>query len=858
MSCLEANQQPGVASQSDSGDSSFSSTVTNTCRQACSGSTPAGSLNATHYELPRGKPTTGRGFAKRLGRQQLLASCHEHDLIMVEHLFLPLMFPLQSHHLPPMPCSLSALTSILALEPATKWLHQPSWSNCFLPVSISYPVSRNITASFAPSTPSHKAIKLSMNISIQTPLQTTRSAIQKPSFFVLKLSDSARPGSMSQSKDQKRHLHIFTAGSAGIAGHTLNWTSQDSYICAAGLNILGELPIDRSWLTYDIVEAGLVLGKSGARSVQHSNCAPRCLTEELIPSSASKSAGDGIGPPPKRRRRNQYDETKDFPVEIIDLSTESEGEDRVTHRHDPSNHLISEKKGQELQNFVTVLKLEWMNTSIKSGKCVSQDPFVVYLGRKIPPPPPPTKAENKQDLLQKSNQIIQRVNHDASLPTPRAPPPDHIYARRSKRTPRWISQRPRPSYIDKRPQNMKRGNGCTPTAGLGPRPSRICLPTLSTLHSPNEDFISQLVKIRQIRKLTLDEIGVRAYSTSIASLAAYPHPIQRPSEILALPGCNAKIAELFSQFQQHGGCNHTDDDGNVATADALETDPALCVLNSFYQIWGVGAKTAREFYQRGWRDLDDIVEHGWSTLSRVQQIGVKFYEEFQQGVPRAESEGIATVIRDHAGRVRPEAGGGCGIECVIVGGYRRGKGLSGDVDVVLSHRDDAVTRNLVVDVVASLEAERCITHTLSLHLTSSLREQQTLPFDGDDTRKFDTLDKALVVWQDPHFDPTIPGHDGHQGGNPNIHRRVDIIISPWRTIGCAVLGWSGDLTFQRDLRRYAKKARSLKFDSSGVRDRSTGRQIDLEHDGETWEEREKLVMEGLGVGWRPPEERCSR
>ncbi|OQE06581.1 hypothetical protein PENVUL_c017G08292 [Penicillium vulpinum] len=44
-------------------------------RQACSGSTPAGSLNASHHRLPRGKSTTGRGFAKRLRRQQLFACC---------------------------------------------------------------------------------------------------------------------------------------------------------------------------------------------------------------------------------------------------------------------------------------------------------------------------------------------------------------------------------------------------------------------------------------------------------------------------------------------------------------------------------------------------------------------------------------------------------------------------------------------------------------------------------------------------------------------------------------------------------------------------------------------------------------
>ncbi|KAI2720106.1 hypothetical protein CBS147318_3412 [Penicillium roqueforti] len=655
----------------------------------------------------------------------------------------------------------------------------------------------------------------------------------------------------SSSKDKTEHVSLFsTQPPIFILPMHLSLEELDE--------IEGRLIDYGGRLTYDIAEAGLVLGKVGRVKRAALELRTRGVwTEELIPSSTPKSIGGGGEPPLKRRRTDQYDGINDVPVEIIDLSTESEGEDGATNQHDPSKQQIAEKKAEAIENSITVLKLEWLDTSITSGRCVSQDPFVVYRGRKIPSPPT-TVSENKQDLLkQKSNQIIQRAKEDAGVPTPRAPPPDHIHARRSKEPPDRSSQHPRPTLYRKTTSEHEMDESNAPSQPDWVRDQVIfaCLRS-APLHPPNEDFILQLVKIRRIRELTIDKIGVRAYSTAIAALAAYPYPIQRPSEILALPGCNAKIADLFAQFQQHGGCEHTDDDGNVAAADSLEKDPILRVLNSFFQIWGVGAKTAREFYQRGWRDLDDIVEHGWDTLSRVQQIGVKFYEEFQEGIPRAESEGIATVIQDHAARVRAEDANG--IECVIVGGYRRGKQVSGDVDVILSHRDDAVTRNLIVDLVASLEAERYITHTLSLHLTSSLREQQTLPFHGDDTRKFDTLDKALVVWQDPHFDATAVEHNDRQVKNPNIHRRVDIIISPWRTVGCAILGWSGDLTFQRDLRRYAKKARFLKFHSSGVRDRGTGRQVDLEEDGETWEEREKLVMEGLGIGWRPPEERCSR
>ncbi|KAJ5542519.1 hypothetical protein N7535_004941 [Penicillium sp. DV-2018c] len=595
-------------------------------------------------------------------------------------------------------------------------------------------------------------------------------------------------------------------------------------------------------LTYDIAEAGLILGKIERPKRAALELRSRGIwTEEVIPESTPKSTASDMGPPAKRRRTGEYDGSKGAPIEIIDLDAESQSE-----KNGVATQLSSPQKAELDKNSVTVLKLEWLQASIASGEIASQDTYIVYRGRKIPTPTK-TPAATQQELELKSSQILERAKQDAGSPAPSLPLSDHFRSRRSKEP-----DHPIPTLYRTTTSEQEEAEENPP-----PQPDWVrnqvmyaCMRS-APLHPPNEDFIGQLVKIRRIRELTLDQIGVRAYSTSIAAIAAYPHRIRRPGEILTLPGCDIKIADLFAQFQQHGGCSHTDDDGNVAAADALETDPMLRILNTFYQIWGVGAKTARDFYQRGWRDLDDIVEHGWNTLSRVQQIGLKYYDEFQEGVPRAESEDIANVIRDHASRVRGE-----GMECIIVGGYRRGKELSGDVDIVVTHRDDAVTKNLVVDIVASLEAGKYITHTLALHLTSSHREQQTLPLHNDDTRGFDTLDKALVVWQDPVFEATDAGDDNPKK-NPNIHRRVDIIISPWRTVGCAVLGWSGDTTFQRDLRRYAKKSRSWKFDSSGVRDRVTGNQIDLEHGGQTWEEREKLVLEGLGVGWRPATERCS-
>ncbi|KAJ6437880.1 DNA polymerase beta [Purpureocillium lavendulum] len=355
-------------------------------------------------------------------------------------------------------------------------------------------------------------------------------------------------------------------------------------------------------------------------------------------------------------------------------------------------------------------------------------------------------------------------------------------------------------------------------------------------NSLNGPFIEELKNIRTLRLLQGDQIGVRAYSTAVATLAAYPYELQVPQEIERLPGCGAKFAGLYGEWRQTGQTKET--------ADAA-LDSRLTVLKLFHDIWGVGDTTAREFYRKGWRDLGDIITYGWDSLSRLQQIGVKFYDELLLKIPRQEVESIAGVILSHARQID------AGFELAIVGGYRRGKKQSGDVDVVISHRDEEKTLNAVDKIVRSME-DNFITHTLSLAGSRARR------------RIRHARQGHGAVWQD-----VARLKANGEGGTepPPPHQRVDIIVSPWKTVGCALLGWSGGTTFQRDLRRYCKRERGLKFDSSGIRRRADGEWMDLEsrrrggsgpaEPAPDMETAEKRVFEGLGLVWRPPEERCT-
>ncbi|MCJ1323324.1 hypothetical protein MMC15_008680 [Xylographa vitiligo] len=374
------------------------------------------------------------------------------------------------------------------------------------------------------------------------------------------------------------------------------------------------------------------------------------------------------------------------------------------------------------------------------------------------------------------------------------------------------------------------------------------------LYTPNDEFVAHLETIKLERILTGDEIGVRAYSTSIASIRAYPYELTSTKEILSLPGCDHKIAHLFYEWETTG---------HIQAVDDIQADPILTALRIFYNIWGVGAKTAREFYHdRKRRELDDIIEFEWSSLTRVQQIGLKFYEEFELKIPRSEVEYIASIVTYHAKKVVDDQ-----IESVVVGGYRRGRSENGDVDIIVSHREESATNHLINPIVAALETAGWITHSLSVMTSNSDRGQQPVSYKFNDEKRgtgFDTLDKALVVWQDPVW-PSMAEDlaNNSKAKNPNVHRRVDIIISPWRTVGCAVAGWTSGTTFQRDLRRYAKHRKGWKFDSSGVRERGTGEWVDVERwtdiktRAKTWQEAEKRVFEGLGLEYREPWERNS-
>ena len=724
--------------------------------------------------------------------------------------------------------------------------------------------------------------------------------------------DCQAPGASAGSLSLKGLPKIFVL--LGHGSHPGSLSQEELH------NLEEKLSKAGATVTYDILEARLVLGAvSTARRAQIELKWLKLRTEQIHHGSDSDEhrslldtrqtlsiATKRNGSPAKKRRRLKSGQHEDYfddaPIErkATPAASETDDEDNATSKtmsqlsisHADATALSSDSVEPESTGIspefpddrVKVVKIDWFIDSEEAGLLQPMENYLVYEGRVLSAREP-HESNNEHRKLGKdsqgaaiSNTVETRTDVEHHTPKRIYLPDEPTSGRYGKQaqidnalrrdfhgrsfisSSQQASQKP--SAGTARPVHFLRETTSEHDEGISRslpempewvKKNKIYACERSTpLHTPNDDFISLLKKIKLARVLTGDDIGVRAYSTSIASIAAYPYKLSSTNEIIHLPGCDEKIAHLFYEWETTG---------HLQAVDDMKADPVMTALEAFYNIYGVGAKLARQFYyDKGWRELDDIIENGWHLLNREQQIGLKFYDDFQLKIPRSEVEYIASVATYHAKRVVDD-----GIECIIVGGYRRGVTENGDVDIILSHREESATRHLITPVVEALEHSGWITHTLSVLTTNSDRDQQPVRYKFGSERPghgFDTLDKALVVWQDPNWPSRADDlADNPRAKNPNPHRRVDIIITPWRTVGCAVSGWTSGTTFQRDLRRYAKHAKGWKFDSSGIRERGTGKWLDVEKwtnvktRAKTWQEAERRVFEELGLEWREPWER---
>lgn len=237
-------------------------------------------------------------------------------------------------------------------------------------------------------------------------------------------------------------------------------------------------------LTWDIQEAELVLGKISKRERAIFELRRLNLrTEELLSHPREDDGLQETDDGPSRKRRKVSPHHSDFPPEI--------------------SHFGDISVSAESAKIVKVLKLSWLTESLAAGTQLPIEDYLVYIGRKLPPAIKARVGSHQGDEP-KTPQRAARIGGHRGDDGARTQRPTLVHETTSEHD---IPLPPIPEFLQT-PYSCQR-------------------PTLA--NPPNADFIEELKDVRTLRILRGDQVGVRAYSTSIASLSAYPFALQSPS-----------------------------------------------------------------------------------------------------------------------------------------------------------------------------------------------------------------------------------------------------------------------------------------------------------------------------------------
>ncbi|KDR75668.1 hypothetical protein GALMADRAFT_248274 [Galerina marginata CBS 339.88] len=364
----------------------------------------------------------------------------------------------------------------------------------------------------------------------------------------------------------------------------------------------------------------------------------------------------------------------------------------------------------------------------------------------------------------------------------------------------------------------------------------------SPLVCVNQALAEELGVLGRSRELEGLAINALSYERSVAIIKSYPHLITKETysrDIVKLPGLGNKTLSKIKEFIKNG-C--------IEESRTTRKSERFQSLSTFATIYGIGATNARQLYDLGLRTIEDMERYydviPGSTASSLGaelvtpngrkiptdkapdmsiKISLVMREDLEVPIPREEVEEMHKVVMRELEKIQP------GCVSTVVGGYRRGKPLSNDVDIVISHSDlrsgAGLVKGLCAKFIQLLHASGLVTNVMHLsgfHAHNALR-----------TGHWDSLEKALTVF-------VLPS----DGKRKPLHRRLDLIFASPEAYWTAVVGWSGSKMFQRDLRLWAKTERGLKFDSSGLTRR---------HDSKLLIPRsEREVFDILGLDWVDP------
>lgn len=266
-------------------------------------------------------------------------------------------------------------------------------------------------------------------------------------------------------------------------------------------------------------------------------------------------------------------------------------------------------------------------------------------------------------------------------------------------------------------------------------------------------LIDALDTMRKKEVLEKQTFRARAYATVIRQLKERAEPVTSYEDIHHFQGVGEKIREKIKEIIETG---------HLRSAERVKETHATDAVDVLQHIYGVGPAKVRELIQQGIHTVEQLrgnLERNPQLLNEKQKIGLRYYEELLERIPREEMEAHRDLLPTYLPDEMKEW------ETEIVGSFRRGLSSSGDIDMLIkvpANVTNKTAKTLLAAYVLKMKEAGYIEEVLALgeHKCMAICR----------------LGKA---------------------------RRLDLLLTPDEEYACAILYFTGSDQFNVAFRHYA-------------------------------------------------------
>ena len=309
----------------------------------------------------------------------------------------------------------------------------------------------------------------------------------------------------------------------------------------------------------------------------------------------------------------------------------------------------------------------------------------------------------------------------------------------------------------------------------------------------NEEFINLLDKLSEIMLKHGEPFRAKAYQKAQDTILKYPGNIISFQQLEGLSGIGPTIMDKLKEYVETG---------TLRVLEQEKTNP----INIFTDVYGIGPKKAEELVKAGIKTIEELRLNQNDLLNEIQKIGLKFYEDILQRIPRSEIEQYKIIFEKCFVKNNDKDA------FEIVGSYRRGAQDSGDIDIIITGLTSLAYKNLI---------DNLIKNKIILHVLSS------------------GPSKTLVIAKLP---------------NSSVARRVDFLYAPINEFPFAILYFTGSKIFNTMMRQTALN-QGYTFNEHGIyhltSDKKKGEQVAKLFPNE------KAIFDFLKLPYKTPLERVS-